>query len=853
MEAAHLAVTLRRTRAEHLEHLRDSIDPSIPLLYVPYLFVRSHGLRSTRQVAEALRPSWATDGRESTGRRDRRRPQAGRSGRSSSCWRPRRSSSRAAPVAWARPPPRRRRRPWPPCGWAAVSWCSPSTRPSGWPTPSGWRASATPRRGCRDEAFDGRRREAPGRAVGGHARHQAVLGQPRAPPRAGRADGAADPREPALPERLRQVRAEPRVHRHGAALRDPRRRATTTCSWSTRLRPATPSTSSRRPARMADFFSSRFLRMLTVPYRSRLVNLASKPFYQVADRILGSQFLEDIAEFFILFQTMNAGFVERAQAVTRLLHDKRTTFMVVIDAGGGAAAGGRVLHRRPRRQGLRTWAPSCSTRCSPAYLLDEQAAAHGRAAVRGRPGARRRGSIAAVGDRAQVERVLKEIGENFRNYQVVAQREAEQRAELAAAPDVVATVPYFDTDIYDLAGLLRLADHLWSYFGGRAKAPPPRRSGMPAVGRRAASNRGGCAAFVAGSDRCRTFVACLASFLQTSSPTSRATRRRRRRRWPRSSSRPGRWAQISGMMTGPVEGRFLEFLVFALGPQLCSRSARSPATRRSRWPRRFRPAAGSSPATSTAEAHATARRSRRGAPASSTASTTASAPPSTPSPPSTGRSTSSSSTPTSRTTPTTTRPCCRSWRSSGIIAVDNTLWSGRVWTDNDHSDATVAIRAVQRPGRSDSACRLRAADRPRRRDADTKGELSGDARRAGARAHRRSIAAARPPAAPHGRVGDAGRPLLRRPVAVRASGRRSRAARPVRRPRPDPADHQPDVASRRPRRPGRRRGRAPAGRAVLGARPDRRRRDRAHATCEPSRMQCIPVRFRGRARRRPHP
>jgi anion-transporting ArsA/GET3 family ATPase len=54
IQAAHLAVTLRRTRAEHLEHLRASVDPSIPMLYVPYLFVRSHGLRSTRQVAEAL-------------------------------------------------------------------------------------------------------------------------------------------------------------------------------------------------------------------------------------------------------------------------------------------------------------------------------------------------------------------------------------------------------------------------------------------------------------------------------------------------------------------------------------------------------------------------------------------------------------------------------------------------------------------------------------------------------------------------------------------------------------------------------------------------------------------------------
>ncbi len=55
----------------------------------------------------------------------------------------------------------------------------------------------------------------------------------------------------------------------------------------------------------------------------------SRPFYQVADRILGSQFLQDIAEFFILFQTMYDGFVERSRAVTRLLHDKRTTFVVV--------------------------------------------------------------------------------------------------------------------------------------------------------------------------------------------------------------------------------------------------------------------------------------------------------------------------------------------------------------------------------------------------------------------------------------------------------------------------------------------------------------------------------------------
>ncbi|MBV9285062.1 MAG: anion-transporting ATPase, partial [Acidimicrobiia bacterium] len=53
-EAARLAVTMRRTRAGHLDRLRTSIDSSIPLLYVPYLFMRAHGFRTTRQVAEAL-------------------------------------------------------------------------------------------------------------------------------------------------------------------------------------------------------------------------------------------------------------------------------------------------------------------------------------------------------------------------------------------------------------------------------------------------------------------------------------------------------------------------------------------------------------------------------------------------------------------------------------------------------------------------------------------------------------------------------------------------------------------------------------------------------------------------------
>ena len=94
---------------------------------------------------------------------------------------------------------------------------------------------------------------------------------------------------------------------------------------------------------MADFFSSRLLRWLIVPYRSRLVNVATKPFYQVADRILGTQFLADISEFFILFQSMYDGFVERADGRDAPALGPPHHVHGRLHARGHAAARGRVL------------------------------------------------------------------------------------------------------------------------------------------------------------------------------------------------------------------------------------------------------------------------------------------------------------------------------------------------------------------------------------------------------------------------------------------------------------------------------------------------------------------------------
>ena len=54
LDAAELAVTLRRTRVEHLTRLREGLGSDVEILYVPELFTKSHGVRATRQVADAL-------------------------------------------------------------------------------------------------------------------------------------------------------------------------------------------------------------------------------------------------------------------------------------------------------------------------------------------------------------------------------------------------------------------------------------------------------------------------------------------------------------------------------------------------------------------------------------------------------------------------------------------------------------------------------------------------------------------------------------------------------------------------------------------------------------------------------
>ena len=214
------------------------------------------------------------------------------------------------------------------------------------------------------------------------------------------------------------------------------------------------------PRRMAEFFGSRLLRWLTVPYRSRLFTAASKPFYQIADRVLGSRFLQDIAEFFILFQSMESGFVARAREIEALLTDPRTSFCVVTTLETSPMVETRFFADELADRRLPLGAVIVN-KVLPTGLRDPVAAS---AARRMRAEATDLAdALVPVIDRdsAAIRGVLVEMADRFDDVAVVAKREAERLGELAGLASTLAVVPALDADIHDLEGLLLLGGYLW--------------------------------------------------------------------------------------------------------------------------------------------------------------------------------------------------------------------------------------------------------------------------------------------------------------------------------------------------------------------------------------------------------
>ena len=205
------------------------------------------------------------------------------------------------------------------------------------------------------------------------------------------------------------------------------------------------------PARLTRLLDNRIFRFLMVPTRTylRAASVAVQAFMRAVGKAIGSEVIDDIVAFFRAFEGMEQGFRERASAVTELLNDSGTAFVLVTSPRRDAVDEAEFFAARLRESNLAVAAlvvnrvhPDFGTNHSPADLRARAA------------------DVGAVGGIAATR--LATRFENLADYVGLAARE---RDELARAGErigagVVTYVPSLAHDVVDFAALEAVASHL---------------------------------------------------------------------------------------------------------------------------------------------------------------------------------------------------------------------------------------------------------------------------------------------------------------------------------------------------------------------------------------------------------
>ena len=220
------------------------------------------------------------------------------------------------------------------------------------------------------------------------------------------------------------------------------------------------------PKRMQDFFSSRLLKLLTPSSQWQLLALAAKPFYEIADRLLGKGLLRDVAEFFTLFRTMETGFVERARNVEQLLHDSKTSFVVVTTLEDAPLSEAEFLVTALKERNFIT-SFAIANRVIPKELTSAALLEQAEVLKRLRNNAEFTSELASTLTSSETEidaSLLSQTMATIANYAQATTQIIEHQTALtdrvAAFADNFASAPMLETDIADINGLIALGESL---------------------------------------------------------------------------------------------------------------------------------------------------------------------------------------------------------------------------------------------------------------------------------------------------------------------------------------------------------------------------------------------------------
>ena len=198
------------------------------------------------------------------------------------------------------------------------------------------------------------------------------------------------------------------------------------------------------PKRLSRFIDSRSLQFFTSGglFGVKVFSRGTGLVFSVLKKVTGVDLLQDLSEFFQSFGDMASGFRERAERVTDLLADSRTTFLLVTSPRADAVDEAVFFHHRLQDAGM----------------------PFGAAVVN------RMHELPAKGNgvAAEVEELLgpelgRKVTSNLEDYRRLAERDQLSletlRKRLGRKPMI--EVPDMEHDIHDLDGLNKMGEYLF--------------------------------------------------------------------------------------------------------------------------------------------------------------------------------------------------------------------------------------------------------------------------------------------------------------------------------------------------------------------------------------------------------
>jgi anion-transporting ArsA/GET3 family ATPase len=201
------------------------------------------------------------------------------------------------------------------------------------------------------------------------------------------------------------------------------------------------------PERMMGFLDASVLRWFLKPYfvagrlTLKVATATGKVALKLVDRYLGLQFLQDLSEFFLAFESMYAGFKERAAEVHRMLRDESSGFVLVASPARVAVDEALYFHQRLQDAGM----PFVATVVNRAHPDPGEA---GPARPR-----RRKGAAADID--ADLARALLQAYDDLHRL-ARAERRVVSRLEVDTGQPLL-LVPELESDVHDLRGLAHVA------------------------------------------------------------------------------------------------------------------------------------------------------------------------------------------------------------------------------------------------------------------------------------------------------------------------------------------------------------------------------------------------------------